>query len=101
MYKKGVSEEEGGEEGRRWSVLQKSGHLPQLINYNPPWKTGAGGMTRLRVRPGGGRAVVRVALAHLVERWPENEDPLGGGGGLGEIQQPLAGGMQAPWDFTL
>lgn len=58
-------------------------------------------MTRLRVRPGGGRAVVRVALAHLVEWWPENEDPLGGGGGLGEIQQPLAGVRQAPWDFTL
>lgn len=45
--------------------------------------------------------MVRVALAHLVEWWPENEDPLGGGGGLGEIQQPLAGVRQAPWDFTL
>lgn len=44
---------------------------------------------------------VRVALAHLAERRPGHEDPLGGGGGLGETQQPLAGVMQAPWDFTL
>lgn len=40
-------------------------------------------MTRVRLRPGGERVAVRVALAHLVERWPEHEDPLGGGGGLG------------------
>lgn len=42
MYKKGVSEEEGGEKSWRWSVLQKSGHLPQLINYNP-LENGGGG----------------------------------------------------------
>lgn len=42
MYKKGVREEEGEEENGRWSVLQKSGHLPQLINYSPPGKRGWG-----------------------------------------------------------
>lgn len=40
---------------------------------------------------------VRAAPARLVERWPEYEDPMG----VGEIQQPLAGVTQAPWDFTL
>lgn len=45
--------------------------------------------------------VVRAALAHVVEQWPEYKDLSGGGGGPGEIQQPLAGVTQAPWDFTL
>lgn len=54
-------------------------------------------MMRLRLWPGGGWVAVRAALARLVERWPEYEDPMG----VGEIQQPLAGVTQAPWDFTL
>lgn len=62
-----------------------------------PWKRGGGGMMRLRLWPGGGWVAVRAALAHLMERWPEREDPMG----VGEIQQPLAGVTQAPWDFTL
>lgn len=70
----------------------------------PLWKMGVveeWGMMRLQLWPGGGRVVVRAALAHLVKQWPEYKDPLGGGGGPGEIQQPLAGVTQAPWDFTL
>lgn len=37
-----MGEREGGQEGGRWSVLRKSGHLPQLINYNAPGNGGWG-----------------------------------------------------------
>lgn len=56
---------------------------------------------RLRLWPGGGRGESRVALAHLVERWPEDMRIPWVVEEAGEIQQPLAGVTQAPWDFTL
>lgn len=65
-----------------------------------PWKPGWG-MMRLRLWPGGGRGESRVALAHLVERWPEDMRIPWVVEEAGEIQQPLAGVTQAPWDFTL
>lgn len=65
-----------------------------------PWKPGVGNDEAPAVA--WGRAgESRVALAHLVERWPEEMRIPWVVEEAGEIQQPLAGVTQAPWDFTL
>lgn len=81
--------------GGRRSVL---GYLvpPYLINYNPPWKMGVWqqGCSGCGLEWAG---VGQRCSAQLVS----SEDPMGGHVDQGDIQQPLAGVTQAPWDFTL
>lgn len=45
--------------------------------------------------------VVRAALAHLVEQWPEHEDPLGGQGGPGVDSAAAARGHAGPLGLHL
>lgn len=97
MYKKCESEEEGGEDSGRWSVLQV--WLPSsAYKLQPPWKMGVGAMRRLRLWPeqegwvaviaalpiwwSGGQSmmtpwVVGWARRRFSSRWQESHRPPG------------------------
>lgn len=66
----------------------------------PPWKMGVGGMMRLRVQPGGRRVAPGLLWSLWRSQGQSTRIPRVAEVG-GETQQPLAGVMQAPCDFTL